>query len=543
MTRRSARQGYTGKGIDRAEVFAVAVWSAVGFGLIEGIVLCIMREFPALRAPYKVSPEILWVAPLVDLVLFLSAAAALIAVSRILRRPYTASHLRAIYGIFILFGLFAVLSAPGVIHVASAAVLALGGAFAIARKLSPRAVGFTRNLRLAVLPPLLVVAIGLGVAGYGRARELWLFRQLPPAAAHALNVLVIVLDTVRRDSFESDAGMQTPNLLRFAAAGTTYENAWSSSSWSLPAQATVMTGAYPHVHGADWPRLKLGANTPTLAEFFAARGYKTGAFSGNSSWVTPEYLGRGFLRFKAYRLEDLARRTSYGRVISGLVEPLGLHYAGRGKKAPRLNQEFLGFVSDHPGRPFLAYLCYMDVNQRFHNASLNHAFWESKPSLRNVRAAYDSGLRELDSRIGGLLDELKARGALANTMVIVTSDHGESFGEETGDHDPKGHGNSLYPEQTRVPLFIIFPGRVAAGARVTEPVSIRAIPATITAALGLVGAPFGSALPLPGEAGVSSGAAVLSTLHYGERDIESLVWNRWQYISTPAAHKEELFDL
>ncbi|MGI9079024.1 MAG: sulfatase [Gemmatimonadaceae bacterium] len=541
MTRRSAQQAITGKTIRSADVFAIAVWSAVGFGLLEGVVLCITRAFPALRAPYKVSPHILWVAPLVDLVLFLSAAGVVIAVSRMVWRSHGASHLRSVYGVFVFLGLFAVLSAPGVIHIPSAALLALGGALAIARKVNGTAAGVARSLRFAMILPPFAVAIGLGVAGYDRVREMWLFRQLPPAAERAFNVLVIVLDTVRRDSF--DAGTETPNLDRFAAAGTTYENAWSSSSWSLPAQATVMTGAYAHRHGADWPGIKLSANVPTLAEFFAARGYKAGAFSGNASWVTPEHLGRGYLRFKVYRLEDLARRTSYGRVISRLVEPLGWHYAGRGKKASRLSEEFLDFVSDYPGRPFLAYLCYMDVNQRFHNASLNHAFWERKPSPREVRAAYDGGLRELDARIGSLFGELEARGVLGNTMVIVTSDHGESFGAETGDHDPKGHGTSLYPEQIGVPLFIVFPGRVAAGARVKETVSIRAIPATIAAALGLAESPFGPSLPLANAAGGPADAVVLSTLHYGQRDIESVVWNKWQYISTPATRQEELFDL
>ena len=542
MTQGSTRPSEMVNGIPARDVFAIAAWSAVGFGLIEGAILCIIRAFPVLRAPYKVSPEILWVAPAVNLVLFLLVAVVLIAVLGAMRRLDTAYRLRAVYGTFIFLGLLAVLAAPGVLHVVAAAVLAMGGAFALASRLSGGAQLFPRSLRSAILLPLLIVAIGLGVAGYERAREMWLFRQLPAAAEHAFNVLVIVLDTVRRDSFDSDAPAKTPNLDRFAAAGTTYENAWSTTSWSLPSQATLMTGAYPHVHGADWPRLQLSADTPTLAEFFAARGYTAGAFSGNSAWVTPEYLGRGYLRFKVYRLEDLLRRTSYGRVISRLVEPIGLHYAGRGKKAPRLNHEFLDFLSDYPGRPFFAYLCYMDVNQRFHNRRLNNAFWESKPSPREVRAAYDIGLEELDTRIGLLLGELEARGMLANTMVIVTSDHGESFGAAVGDHDPRRHGTSLYPEQARVPLFVVLPGRVAAGARVTKTVSIRAIPATIAAALGLANSPFGPPLPLADGAD-SSDAVALSTLHYGRRSIESIVWNKWQYINTRTPRQEELFDL
>ena len=77
----------------------------------------------------------------------------------------------------------------------------------------------------------------------------------------------------------------------------------------------------------------------------------TGAFSGNSAWVTPEYLGRGFLRFDVYTPEDLIRRTAHGRKLDGLLKTLGYYAAGRGKKAPELNSQFLRFLDDYPGRP------------------------------------------------------------------------------------------------------------------------------------------------------------------------------------------------
>jgi arylsulfatase A-like enzyme len=138
---------------------------------------------------------------------------------------------------------------------------------------------------------------------------------------------------------------------------------------------------------------------------------------------------------------------------------------------------------------------------------------------------------------------------MKNTLVVITSDHGESFGvENTGDNDPSGHGTSLYPEQTRVPLGIIYPGRLSSQ-KVNYKVSTSAIPSMITLALGFANAPFkeGPILPPENQDGraIDDNRPLLATLNYDYRRIQSIVWGHWQYIYNPIdpGKGEELYDL
>src|SRR5207344_2297750 len=103
-----------------------------------------------------------------------------------------------------------------------------------------------------------------------------------------------------------------------------------------------------------------------------------------------------------------------------LLWQLGFHSAGRGKKAPQVNTEFLKFLDNYPDRPFFAYLCYMDVNQAFHHRQLNRAFWEPISSVHEVMEAYEQGLKTLDQQIDDLLAELAKRDILNKTLLIIT---------------------------------------------------------------------------------------------------------------------------
>ena len=103
-----------------------------------------------------------------------------------------------------------------------------------------------------------------------------------------------------------------------------------------------------------------------------------------------------------------------------------------------------------------------------------------------ARDCYDDCIAFLDEQLGKLLDELQRQGLLDNTLVIITSDHGEAF----GDHRLFGHGNSVYLDEIGVPLVILSPG-APAGRVVVAPVSLRDLPATVLDQLGLAdGSPF-----------------------------------------------------
>lgn len=536
----------------RPSLFVIAVWAGAIFGLLEGIVLCISRFSPLIQAAHKVSNSALWVAPLVDIPLFLAAAAAFLVALQFFGRYLGGRELLTAYGFFIFLGILTVITMPRMIQPWGAAVFSLGLAVVLMRRLSGSEEKVTRGLRSQSLwVPLILGLAAIGTWSFQSAKESLEARALPEAQPNATNVLVIVLDTVRADHYARPNGAPlVPNLNRVAARGATFTNAWSTTSWSLPSQASILTGRYPDEHGADWPELRLKRGVATLQEFLAERGYATGAFSGNAAWITPEYLGRGFLRFQTYLFEDLVRRTVHGRKLDRILDDNGYASAGRGKKAPELISEFLKFVDDYPNRPFFSYLCFMDVNQAGNDRKFNYNDKGHAPP-RDVAAAYDRGLSKLDSQLNGLFIALQQRGRLENTLVILTSDHGNSFSAENpGDHNPDDHGTTLYREQAEVPLFVVLPGKVPGGVSVGRTVSIRQIPATIMYLLNIKDSPFiGDPLPVTPSLVAEPEdrdpcvPAVLNI--YTRRAYESMVCGHWQYIrnlKTKDKQGEELFD-
>jgi arylsulfatase A-like enzyme len=526
------------------QLLAIAASAGFIFGTAEGGVMSITRLFPAIAAPYTTSANILWVAPLLDVVLFILIAVLLVPLMRMLQRTRFANLASgaAAAGLFTFAGLGGALVSTHVLHIAAVILLAGGAGAAVARgvRSHPRVV--RRAVRFAAVIPILLFTLASATILTLHAAER---THGGGAAKSGVNVLVLVLDTVRRDRFWWAGGPRlTPNIDRITSSGIRYDDAWSVTSWSLPSQASILTGTYPHLHGADWPALTLSRDVPTLAEYFSRRGYDTGAFSSNSVWITPEYLGRGFDRFEVYTVEDHLRRTSWGRLLSRFSEEFGYHHAGRGRPATDVSHDLVSFLGKARTRPFFAYVCFMDVNRAFHHEQLNHPFWKSQPPVVSQLAAYDEGLSRLDADIGRLFAQLERDGMLRNTVVVITSDHGESFGPEAGDRNPQGHGTSLFPEQTRVPLYVVFDGKITAGV-VNSTVSIEQIASTVAGLAGDAGSPFrGKPLPQSAVPDSSSRQAVLATLHYDDRNHLAVIDDGWEAIweKDDRGHREYLIE-
>lgn len=517
--------------LTRGRLVSLGVWAGFVSGLAEGIAHAVARGVPTIQSPYKVSLDVVWIAPLVNAVLFGVIALALSIVAPVVRRRLAARGDALLVGILV-FGAVAVPALTlKVLYLPSAVLLALGAAVVITRANARRLIAASSTLsRRAVLLPVAVCCLALAIKGVVRLKERRAIGALPTVAEGARNVVILVLDTVRRDRFARADGITlTPNIDRFASQGTWYADAWSTTSWSLPSQASILTGQHTFVHGADWPEIGMKPAVSTLPEFLAARGYATGAFSGNVAWIVPEHLGRGFARFEAYRPIDIIRRLAAYRVAQPVIEALGYRDSGYGKQAPQVREQLLDFVDDNRGRPFFAYVCLMDVNQSFHRRKLSHPAWTPEPPAREIIAAYDSALRQVDVEVNTIFESLRSRGVLDNTIVVVVSDHGESFGaEQTDDHDPIGHGTSLYPEQTRVPMWVILPPGERTAATVEQPVSIRGIAATVTQALAFPDSGvFGAALPVARAGNVpparDSTASALMTLRYDGRHDDAIV--------------------
>jgi arylsulfatase A-like enzyme len=169
--------------------------------------------------------------------------------------------------------------------------------------------------------------------------------------------------------------------------------------------------------------------------------------------------------------------------------------------------------------------------------------------MRPKQDEYDGAIAYLDSQVGWLLRELERRGQLENTLVIITSDHGEEFAE----HGLIDHGNSLYRLSLWVPLVVWFPGQVPAGQRVAAPVSLRNLAATI---MDLAGA---DTAPLPGQslarfwtANAPAPDTIVASVRQtdnlpawfpvSQHDLFSVAFDGWRYIRTEEDSTEELYD-
>jgi arylsulfatase A-like enzyme len=509
--------------------FVLAVWFGLAAGLAEVALFGVKRIL--LNRIIRVSRDVIWMAPLADVLFCLIAAALLVLLAlrieklRSLQAAVTATAFPAVLTVILHYH-------P--IHVAAKTILALGVAVMLGRaaaatpRLAGRLVGWTSlsfrrssgddpaagdlpavDRRRFVLASVAALGgLAAGTRGFLRVREWNTLRSLPPAAADSPNVLVIVLDTVRARSlglygYDRDT---TPGLRRWAERGVTFENAYAIAPWTLPSHAAMFTGHWHHEMSTDWDD-PLDDSLPTLAEHLTGRGYSTVAFTANPAYTTWETgLGRGFARYDDFPQSptQMIGSSSLGMLLGcgtrneagcRLREPLGWYELLGRRPADRVRAHFTSWLDSHrPDRPFFAFLNFFDAHvpylppdqyaRRFGNdlprgnpMHLDLPGWEWTPDqVRAEQDAYDGAIAYLDAQVDALLDDLDARGILDDTIVIITSDHGEEFME----HGVMTHANSLYSPSLHVPLIVIGGSRVPRGLRIDTEVSVRDIAGTVT---------------------------------------------------------------
>ena len=514
-----------------------------------------------------------WTGPVATVVLFAIAIAALGLLAALFRRRERL-WVASVWG-FGFLGTFAVLYSFPQIQRLAALVLSAAVATLLSRLVGEATPARRGRVRwAAVILSLATAGIATATLVGNALRERRLNRSAasPPAAP---NVLLLVLDTVRAISlslygYERET---TPQLTRWSARGVVFTRAYSTAPWTLPSHASMMTGRWMHEMSADW-MVPLDRRDPTLAEVLGRRGYRTGGFVANTDYCSAEVgLDRGFGRYEDYTLEpgQILRSSSLWRAAARItpIRRLIGNYDNLGRRtAPEISGAFLRWLDRDPDRPFFGFLNYYDAHRpyfppgewpnrfRTPGVELNPRYRredgaEPDPPRDRIQGAidaYDNAIGYLDSEIGKLLDQLEQRGILERTIVIITSDHGEEFFE----HGLWDHGNSLYHPSVHVPLLVIAPGLAPAGVRVAEPVSIRALPATVVDLLGVPG-------PFPGAslAGAWSGALPADSILLGVRQVlrqpswypasagnlGSVVTSRQQYIRNQGSGSEELFDL
>jgi arylsulfatase A-like enzyme len=284
------------------------------------------------------------------------------------------------------------------------------------------------------------------------------------------------LDAVRADHLSCYGYGQktTPNIDRISHESVLFANAFSAAPWTLPSHASMFTGLYPSQHKADWGHVYLDAGFPTLAEKLRDVGYQTVGFSENVFVGRSFGLARGFGEF-----HDTWRRPLVVRAIARVATRV-LGYRERLECAERSVGLLERWVlnNSHSGKPFFAFVNLMAAHlPRYPRSALSSRNWTkenlariepvnliperyylpkyklSQQELAIMSDIYDGEISYLDSHIGDLISFLAKAGILDKTIVILTSDHGENFGE----HELIEHQFCLYNTLLHVPLIMRYP--------------------------------------------------------------------------------------
>lgn len=318
-----------------------------------------------------------------------------------------------------------------------------------------------RLVRAAALPAaavaVAVVALAGGLAGCRPAG--------PDAAQKPRHLLLVTIDTLRADAVGA-YGRQpspTPNLDRLAAAGTLFRRVQSHVPLTLPSHSTIFTGRLPFENGVrNNGTYALPESAVTLAESLRQQGFETGA--GVASFVLARKFGlaQGFATYDDSLGNDggavraLRAEIPAARVYDKWQAWLGAHAAAAEKPEGRL------FYWAHFYDPHLPY----------EPPAAELAAFPGDPYAGEVAYA--------DAQVGRMIADLAAKGLLADTLVVVTSDHGEGFGE----HGEKGHGLLTYQESLAVPLLLRGPG-IPAGRAVDARVGLVDLMPSLLEALGV----------------------------------------------------------
>jgi arylsulfatase A-like enzyme len=305
---------------------------------------------------------------------------------------------------------------------------------------------------------------------------------LPELAAlrerHDLNVIFLVVDALRADRLGA-AGYPrptTPHLDALASSGVRFAKTRAPSSWTKPAMASILTATSPTSnHILRWEDTVPEAAT-LPAEVFKAAGLRTLGLYRNE-WLAPGFgFGQGFDNYHVpHALKDSpTMRRAEGNPGNRLL----------GSDAD-LTQPAKQFLQTFGRERFFLYLHYMDVHQYASDASV--------PSFGTSHAdQYDSAIVWVDQNIAELVQELERLDLARRTVIVITADHGEEFGE----HGGEGHGRTLYREVVDVPWILVLPFRLERGLVMQEAVSSLDVFPTLFDLMGLP--------PLPGAQGRSA---------------------------------------
>ncbi len=330
--------------------------------------------------------------------------------------------------------------------------------------------------------------------------------SLEPAPQDAPNIVVALVDTLRADhlgayGYRSDV---SPAMDSLAAEAVVFDRAYSPSNWTRPSVATLMTSTLPSRHGVTEINLALPPDLPLLAESFQSAGYEVGFFTNNPNVEPEDGYWRGTDHFHAFSARGFLGRTVLfelflDRDLRGVANWLRsiLGYStGREYTPESMTEAALEWISERRG-PYFAYIHFLGPHAPYapperHLEALGASSMDlgaaHPPSPTAGHDAIPAAVREqmIAQYDGAILwhDEALRKlfqGLAGDTVVVLTSDHGEGFGE-TGFWE---HGVGLFDEIVRIPLIFYCPGRCGDPRREATPASLIDVGPTLLQLAGL----------------------------------------------------------
>ncbi|MCA9580146.1 MAG: sulfatase [Myxococcales bacterium] len=311
-------------------------------------------------------------------------------------------------------------------------------------------------------------------------------RALPEGRAR--NVVVFLIDTLRSDKlkvYNPKTRVRTPAMDTFAAGAARFVQARTQENWTKPSVATLLSGLYPWEHQATGSEAVLPSSVKLLSERLREGGFFTGAFVTNG-YVSDKFgFKQGWNTWRNYIREG--RRSQARFVASDVLEWLD--------KRPSDKPFFLYVHTIDPHVPYIppddllaAYDPdpYDGIVDFQRDRGLLEKIKIGKVRLgardkKHLEALYDGEITYHDTHMGSILKGLRDRGLGDDTVVVITSDHGEEF----FDHDSVGHGHSVWDELLHVPLLIRIPKVTDKGFDVTDSVGLVDVLPTVYDALGM----------------------------------------------------------
>jgi len=326
--------------------------------------------------------------------------------------------------------------------------------------------------------------------------------ELDEVAKAQPKIILISLDTTRPDRLGcyGNTAARTPAIDRLAAMGTVFERAYSTSSWTKPAHASVFTGRYPLAHGAQGYDDMIAPRAAMLPEIVQALGYRTMAAVSAPPLNSLYGFDRGFDYYDdfTYEFDRVCNLFDYGnagevKIHSGATSGIIMHSA------------MLAYNRiAKPDRPLFFFINYFDAHHNYqpiapYNEATRNSYYGNQWGMidgwvqgaqpvdtaqhpvdrARLLALYDDEIASIDRQVYTWHYRVEMEKKVDNTYFVIFGDHGDEFME----HGSLTHGHSLYEEVLRVPFIICGPG-VPKGARINTPVSLVDIMPTLLALLG-----------------------------------------------------------